>query len=142
MKKLFFLALTTIMTMAGSIAAFADGENAAAAAGATAEPGKSGGLSSTWWIWILIYGAMFAAFYFLLIRPNRKKQKKEEELRNSISLNDEVTTIGGIVGRVVSVKDDDITIESSIDRTLVQFKKWAVRDIKKMETDDASEEKK
>ena len=85
---------------------------------------------------------MFAAFYFLLIRPNKKKQKKEEELRNSIALNDEITTIGGICGRVVSVKDDDITIETSIDRTLVQFKKWAVRDVKKMETEDVKAEEK
>lgn len=139
MKQKLFLALTGAMTLAGSFSVFADGDTAKAA-DATAAP--AGGLGSSWWIWILIYGLMFAAFYFLLIRPNKKKQKKEEELRNSIALNDEITTIGGICGRVVSVKDDDITIETSIDRTLVQFKKWAVRDVKKMETEDVKAEEK
>lgn len=85
---------------------------------------------------IAVYGLLFVALYFIMIRPQKKRQKKEEELRNSIILGDQVTTIGGITGRVVQIKDDEITIESSIDRTLVSFKKWAIRDIQKLETDD------
>ncbi|MBE7056994.1 MAG: preprotein translocase subunit YajC [Ruminococcaceae bacterium] len=119
------------MSLLGSISAFAEGEGTDAT-GANGQQAANG----SWWIWIIIYGAMFALFYFLLIRPQKKKQKAEEELRNNIMMGDEITTIGGIVGRVVSIKDDDITIESSIDRTLIQFKKWAVRDIKKLVTDD------
>lgn len=132
MKKRFFLLTTLVLSLLGSIAAFASGNN-----GENPAPG----MGSSWWIWIVIYGGMFAIFYFLLIRPNKKKQKAEEALRNNIALGDEVTTIGGICGRVVSIKDEEITIESSIDRTLVQFKKWAVRDVKKLETDDEPAEK-
>ena len=128
MKKRLFPLMVLAMSLLGSISAFAEGEGADA--NATAPQG--GNL----WIWIVIYGAMFALFYFLLIRPQKKKQKAEDELGNNIMMGDEITSIGGIVGRVVSIKDDDITIESSIDRTLIQFKKWAVRDIKKMVTDD------
>lgn len=127
MKKRLFPLMVLAMSLLGTFSAFA------AEDGGAGEEQATGG---AWWVWILIYGAMFALFYFLLIRPQKKKQKAEEELRNNIMMGDEITTIGGIVGRVVSIKDDDITIESSIDRTLVQFKKWAVRDIKKLETDD------
>lgn len=83
-----------------------------------------------------MYALLFGAMYFILIRPQRKRQKKEDELRNSVILGDNITTIGGVTGRVVQIKDDEITIESSIDRTLLTFKKWAIRDVQKLETDD------
>lgn len=133
MKKRLFPLMVAAMSLLGSLAAFAS-ENGSG--------NNNAGMGSSWWIWIIIYGGMFAIFYFLLIRPNKKKQKAEEELRNNITLGDEITTIGGVCGRVVSIKDEEITIESSIDRTLVQFKKWAVRDVKKLETDDEPVEKK
>ena len=79
--------------------------------------------------------------YFLIYRPNKKRKKQEEELRNSITLGDEVTTIGGIVGKVVNIKDDNVTVETSIDKTLMEFKNWAIRDIKKLITDDEPESK-
>ncbi len=132
MKKRLFSLMVLVMSLLGSVSAFAAESGSGADSGST--NGDQGGTNL--WIWIVIYGGMFALFYFLLIRPQKKKQKAEEELRNSIMMGDEITSIGGIVGRVVSIKDDDITIESSIDRTLIQFKKWAVRDIKKLETDD------
>ena len=145
MKKRLFPLMTLAMSLLGSLTAFAEETSSAAsvdsAVETTGETAAATGLGSSWWIWIVIYGGMFAVFYFLLIRPNKKKQKAEEALRNSISLGDEITTIGGICGRVVSIKDEEITIESSIDRTLVQFKKWAVRDVKKLETDDEPENK-
>lgn len=133
MKKRLFPLMVLAMSLFGTISAFA---SESGADGSGSADGTAANTGTSWWIWIVIYGAMFALFYFLLIRPQKKKQKAEEELRNNIMMGDEITTIGGIVGRVVSIKDDDITIESSIDRTLVQFKKWAVRDIKKLETDD------
>ena len=71
----------------------------------------------------------------------QKRKKQEEELRGSIILGDEVTTIGGIVGKVVNIKDDNITIETSIDKTLMEFKNWAIRDVKKLITDDEPESK-
>lgn len=133
MKKRLFPLMVAAMSLLGSVGVFAS-ENG--------DDGANTGGMGSWWIWIIIYGGMFAIFYFLLIRPNKKKQKAEEALRNNITLGDEITTIGGICGRVVSIKDEEITIESSIDRTLVQFKKWAIRDVKKLETEDEPAEKK
>jgi preprotein translocase subunit YajC len=79
-------------------------------------------------MWIVIYAALFAALYFFLIRPNNKKKKAEAEMRNSIEVGDEVTTIGGIMGRVVAVKDDEdaIIIETGSDRNKLKMKKWCI----------------
>lgn len=86
---------------------------------------------------LLIYIAVFALIiYFLIIKPNKKRKKEEEEMKNNIVLGVEVTTIGGIVGHVVNIKDDNITIETSMDKTLMEFKNWAIREVKKLETDD------
>ena len=141
LKKKLFPGLVLAMTAVFSLQAFA----AESSGGSTGSPvsGSSAQTGGTMpiWIWIIIYGAMFALFYFLLIRPNKKKQKAEAALRDNVVLGDEITTIGGIVGKVVNIKDDEITIESSLDRTLMQFKKWAIRDVKKLESDTAEEKK-
>ena len=67
--------------------------------------------------------------YFMMIRPQKKKQKEEQQMRNNLRVGDELTTIGGIKGRVVSIKDDTITIESGADRTKIQFMKWAIQSV-------------
>ena len=64
--------------------------------------------------------------YFLMIRPQQKKQKEEQKMRANLRVGDELTTIGGIKGRVVSIKDDTVTIETSNDRTKIVFEKAAV----------------
>ena len=66
-------------------------------------------------------------FYFLLIRPQRKRDKQERDMRNSIEIGDEISTIGGFIGRVVSIKDDVLVIESSSDRTKLKIYRWAIR---------------
>lgn len=66
-------------------------------------------------------------FYFLMIRPQRKRDKAEREMRNSIQVGDEISTIGGFIGRVVNVKDDVLIIESSNDRTKLKIYRWAIR---------------
>ena len=78
-------------------------------------------------IWVVVIGVA----YFLLIRPQRKKQKAEDELRNNIEIGDDVTTIGGIVGRIIAVRDDDetIVIETGNDKTRMRFKKWAISSV-------------
>lgn len=83
------------------------------------------------WIMILAYGAIFAGIYFLLIRPQSKKKKQEQELRNNLEIGDEITTIGGIVGRVVSIKEetDSFVIETGADRVRMQFKRWALSSV-------------
>lgn len=76
---------------------------------------------------ILPLVALFLIFYFLLIRPQRKRDKAEKEMRNSIQVGDEISTIGGFIGKVVSIKDDVIVIECSADRTKLKLYRWAIR---------------
>ena len=84
----------------------------------------------SWWI-ILIYVGLFAVLYFLLIRPNSKKRKQEQEMRNNIQIGDDITTIGGIQGRIIAVKDEEdaFVIETGPDRTKMKFKKWAISSV-------------
>ena len=70
---------------------------------------------------------LFVVFWFFLIRPQRKRDKAEKEMRNSIQVGDEISTIGGFIGKVVSIKDDVIVIESSADRTKLKPYRWAIR---------------
>lgn len=65
--------------------------------------------------------------YFLMIRPQRKKQKEEQQMRNNIRVGDEITTIGGICGRVVNIKEDALVIETGADRNKMTIKKWALQ---------------
>ena len=75
---------------------------------------------------LLPFVVLIVVFYFLLIRPENKKKKALSEMRDSLSVGDEVTTIGGIVGKVVHIKDDLVTIETSEDRVRIQFTRWAI----------------
>ena len=70
--------------------------------------------------------AVLAIMYFLMIRPENKKKKEAEQMRSAVKVGDKITTIGGIVGVVCSVKDDKIVIETSADRVRVEFAKWAI----------------
>ena len=78
---------------------------------------------------------MFAVMYFLVIRPENKKKKKAEEMRNNLSLGDEITTIGGITGKIVQITEDTITFETGEDRVRIQIKKWAISTTAKMEAE-------
>lgn len=75
---------------------------------------------------ILMIVVMLAIFYFLLIRPENKKKKALNDMRSGLSVGDDVTTIGGIVGKIVHIKDDLVTIETSEDRVRIQFTRWAI----------------
>ena len=86
---------------------------------------------------IIMLVAMFAIFYFLIIRPENKRKKKTEEMRGSLSIGDEITTIGGIIGKIVQVTEDTITFETGEDRVRIQTKKWAVSTTAKMEAAEA-----
>ena len=91
--------------------------------------GNGEGAGGSWWI-ILVYIGLFAVLYFL-IRPNSKKKKKEQEMRNNIAIGDEITTIGGIQGRIIALKEDEdaFVIETGPDRTKMKFKKWAISSV-------------
>ena len=69
---------------------------------------------------------MVAVMYFLLIRPETKKKKAADEMRSSLKVGDEITTIGGIVGTICAVKEKTIVIETGADRVRIEFTKWAV----------------
>lgn len=76
---------------------------------------------------ILLMVALFAGMYFLMIRPQKKQQKKEQEMRDSTQVGDEITTIGGIMGRVVTVKEDSLIIETGADRNKMKIARWAIQ---------------
>lgn len=75
---------------------------------------------------IVMMVALFAIMYFMMIRPEQKKKKEAEELRSNLKKGDNITTIGGIVGKIVNIKDDHITIETGEDQVRVEILKWAV----------------
>ena len=80
------------------------------------------------WTLIIIYALIFVGIYFILIRPKSKKSKQEQELRNSLQIGDEITTIGGIVGRVIAIREeaDEIVLETGSEKTKMVFKRWAI----------------
>ena len=86
--------------------------------------------------------ALFAIFYFMMIRPENKKKKKTDEMRNSLTIGDEITTIGGMIGKVVQVTEDTVTFETGEDRVRIQTKKWAISTTAKMEAAEADARKK
>lgn len=86
---------------------------------------------------ILMLVLMFAVFYFFFIRPENKKKKKVEDMRNSLSLGDEITTIGGMTGKIVQVTEDTVTFETGEDRVRIQIKKWGISTTAKMEAAEA-----
>ena len=69
------------------------------------------------------------AFYFLLIRPQKKQEKAATAMRDALQVGDEITTIGGVIGKIVSIKEETITIETSKDKTKIRFLKSAVRSV-------------
>ena len=88
----------------------------------TATDAAAGGMGST----IIMMVAMLGIFYFMLIRPENKRKKEAEQTRNSIKKGDQVTTIGGIIGTVVDVKEDKFVMETSADQVRIEFAKWAI----------------
>ena len=94
-----------------------------AAADATSADATAAGGGYSMIIMIVI---MVVIFYFFLIRPENKKKKKAEEMRNSLSVGDQITTIGGIIGRIVAVKSESIVFETSEDRVRMEVTKWAI----------------
>ena len=80
------------------------------------------GMGST----VIMLLLMLAIFYFMLIRPENKRKKEAEQMRSSVRKGDKITTIGGIIGTVVHVKDDKIVVETGADQVRIEFAKWAI----------------
>ena len=123
MKK-FVLCLSAA---AGSLIAPAMPALADAGAGGDAAPG---GIAS--FLPMIGYLVFFGAVMYLLIYlPQKRKDKKAKELMSSLQVGYRVTTHSGIVGRIVNIKDDVVTVESGVERTQIELKKWAIRDVDK-----------
>ena len=78
---------------------------------------------------LVMLALVFVFMYFVMIRPENKRKKQAEEMRNGLKKGDQITTIGGIVGKIVGMTDETITIETSKDKTKIRFVKSAVRSV-------------
>lgn len=85
----------------------------------------TGGMNT--WVMIIYIVVIFGAMYFLMIRPQKKKQKEEQKMRENLQVGDEIVTIGGIYGRVISLKEDTIVIESQSDHSKITVARWAMQ---------------
>ncbi len=100
------------------------------AAGSQAEVGTVGILSS-----LLPFILLLAVFYFMIIRPQRKRDKENREMLASLAVGDNVTTIGGICGKITSIREDIIILEVGVDKVKLVFERWAIRSVDKITAD-------
>lgn len=91
--------------------------------------GETTNNSASIWGTLIMMALILVFFYFFMIRPQKKQEKKDAEMRNSLAIGDEVTTIGGIIGKVVSIKDETFVLETTKDKTKIRFLKGAVRSV-------------
>ena len=91
---------------------------------------------------MILLVAMIAVFYFLIIRPENKRKKQAETMRNSLKKGERITTIGGMVGRIVQVNDTTVVFETSEDRVRVEIAKWGIQSTESMEAAAAQKGKK
>ena len=87
-----------------------------------ADAGTAGGMGTT----LVMLLVMIGVFYFMLIRPENKRKKEAEQMRSAVKTGDHVTTIGGITGVVVNVKDEKFVLETGADQVRIEFTKWAI----------------
>jgi preprotein translocase subunit YajC len=83
-------------------------------------------------ITVLYFAFLLGIMYLIFFLPQRKREKKTRQMLDALRVGDEIVTIGGITGTVLSMKDDEITIESSIQKTKINIKKWAVKEVKEL----------
>ena len=103
---------------------------ASATASATASDVANGGTPNGLVALLIQFAPLvlvFVIFYFLLIRPQQKKEKETQKMRQSIEVGDEIITVGGIIGRVVILKEDNVVIETGSDRSKMRIARWAIQ---------------
>ena len=91
---------------------------------------------------MLLLVVLFVIMYLMLIRPENKRKKKIENMRNALRKGDTVYTIGGVIGKVVALDDEKLTIETSEDRVRLEFAKWAIQNVEAVadKTESTSED--
>lgn len=104
---------------------------AATSSQAAADPNSTMSMLITFVPLILI----FVLLYFIMIRPQKKKEKKVQQMRDALEVGDSITTVGGIVGRVVNIKEEGIIIETGADRNKMMIKKWAIQTVDTLHDD-------
>ena len=80
---------------------------------------------------------MLVMLYFMIYRPQKKQEKKDAAMRSALEIGDQVTTIGGIIGRVVAIKDDTFVLETGAVRVKIRFTKNAISSVEKLNMDNA-----
>lgn len=81
------------------------------------------------WMTLGMVALMFVFLYFFMIRPQKKQEKKDAAMRDALAVGDEVTTIGGIIGKVVSIKGETFVLETTKDKTKIRFLRGAIRSV-------------
>ena len=99
----------------------------------TAATGDNTANTANAWLTPVLLVIMIAVFYFLIIRPQKKQEKQVAEMRDSLSVGDEIVTIGGIIGTVLIIKDDKIMIETGNDKTKLTILRSSVKTVLKDE---------
>lgn len=89
--------------------------------------GAAGGLSM-----FLPFIIMIGAMYLIIFLPQRKREKKAREMLNALKVGDIVITIGGIAGKIINIKDNEVTVETSVEKTQIVLKKWAVKEVEQV----------
>lgn len=105
------------------------------AAAATSSAAGGQGSVGAMLITVLPFAAVLVILYFFMIRPQKKKEKKVQQMREAVQIGDSITTVGGIIGRVVNIKEDGIVIETGADRNKMQIKKWAIQTVDTLHDD-------
>lgn len=118
MKSILKLISSLIIALVSAVAAFADG--------ATSTTTPTGGMDFTMIIMLVLLGVVF---YFFMYRPQKKQEKEIKQMRDNLTVGDEVVTTAGILGRVVRIKEDVVTLELGSDRTKMKVFNWAIREV-------------
>jgi len=103
--------------------------DAAAAAGDAAAGGAPMSTGMQGFTSIIMIVVMIAVFYFFMYRPQKKQEREVNEMRNSLQVGDEITTIGGIIGKVISIKEETVMIETGRDGTKIRILRSAIKSI-------------
>ena len=90
------------------------------------------------WTMLIMLGVMFVFLYFFMIRPQKKQEKEKQDMQSGLAVGDEVTTIGGIIGQIVSIKGETFVLETTKDKTKIRFLKGAVRSVDVKASDKAA----